>query len=78
MVGRKYGYCKDYSSEYIKCSDHLLKFLKLATKDKNKESEKIDLPTINQFSPSKITDYRDKLYNQFTNKTPPKQRKKIK
>lgn len=78
MVGRKYGYCKDYSSEYIKCSDHLLKFLKLASKHKNKDLEKIDLPTINQFSPSNIIDYRDKLYNQFTNKTPPKQRKKIK
>lgn len=75
MTGRKYGFCKDYSSEYIKCTEHLLKLLNW-TGNKNKEINKNDLPTISQMSSGQcnIDDLRLHLYNQFTNKSPPKQR----
>ena len=75
MIGRKYGYCKDYSSEYIKCTDHLLKLLNWSC-NKNKEINKTDLPNISQMSSGKYTvdEFRLQLYNQFTNKSPPKQR----
>lgn len=75
MAGRKYGYCKDYSSEYIKCTDHLLKLLNWSG-NKNKEINKFDLPNISQMSSGKCTvdDFRLQLYNKFTNKSPPKQR----
>ena len=76
MTGRKYGFCKDYSSEYIKCTEHLLKLLNWTTNNKNKEINKIDLPNISQMSSGncKVDDFRLHLYNQFTNKSPPKQR----
>lgn len=75
MTGRKYGYCKDYSSEYIKCTEHLLKLLNWTT-NKNKEINKIYLPNISEMSSGncKIDELRLHLYNQFTNKSPPKQR----
>lgn len=75
MTGRKYGYCKDYSSEYIKCTEHLLKLLNWSV-SKNKEINKIDLPNISQMSIGicKVDDFRLHLYNKFTNKSPPKQR----
>ena len=76
MTGRKYGFCKDYSSEYIKCTEHLLKLLNWTTNNKNKEINKMDLPNISQmsFGNCKVDDFRLHLYNQFTNKSPPKQR----
>ena len=75
MSGRKYGYCKDYSSEYIKCTEHLLKLLNW-NGNKNKEINKIDLPNISQMSLGncQVDDFMLHLYNQFTNKSPPKQR----
>jgi len=77
MTGRKYGYCKDYSSEYIRCTDHLLKLLNLSgQKNKNKDINKLDLPNIAQMVSGKnsVDDFRTQLYNSFTNKSPPKQR----
>ena len=75
MAGRKYGYCKDYASEYIKCTEHLLKLLNWSG-GKSKEINKIDLPNISQMSSGNCTvdDFRLQLYNKFTNKSPPKQR----
>lgn len=79
MVGRKYGYCKDYSSEFIKCTDHLLKLLNW-NGNKNKDINKIDLPNIAQMITDKnsVDDFRTQLYNRFTNKSPPKQRQRKK
>jgi len=76
MAGRKYGFCKDYASEYIKCTGHLLKFLNWNDNNKNKDINKIDLPNISQMvsGPGKVDELRLHLYNQFTNKSPPKQR----
>lgn len=76
MFGRKYGYCKEYSSQYIKCTDHLLKLLNWNGTNKNKEINKTDLPNITDMSSgdSRVDDFRIQLYNQFTNKSPPKQR----
>lgn len=75
MIGRKYGYCKDYSSDFIQCTDHLLKLLKW---NSNKSKESKSLPNIEQQQLLKPTvdNFRDKLYNKFTNKSPPKQRKR--
>lgn len=75
MSGRKYGYCKDYSSEYIKCTEHLLKLLNW-TSNKNKEINQFNLPNITKMSheDSIVDDLRMHLYNQFTNKSPSKQR----
>jgi hypothetical protein len=76
LEGRKYGYCKDYSSEFIQCTDHLLKLLNW----KNRDTTKGELPTIGEFSSEKtqIEDFRSLLYNRFTNKSPPKQRNRKK
>ena len=73
LSGRKNGYCKDYSSEYIKCTEHLLKLLNW-TADKNKEINKMDLPNISQIYSGvcRVDDFRLHLYNKFTNKSSPK------
>jgi hypothetical protein len=62
MSGRKYGYCKDFSSSLIPCSDHLKRLLKwkIGSKESQKEIQK-------ELS---VTSFRDLLYNQFTNKSP--------
>ena len=79
LNGRKYGYCKDYTSLPIKCTEHLLKFLnwKIKNKDFNIKNE---LPTIASMSTKDskdiIQDYRESLFNKFTNKSPPKQRQR--
>lgn len=78
MLGRKYGYCHEFASQPIQCTEHLLRFLKWNIK--TKDNFKIDLPNIAQLtiSSSKVITYREQLYNQFTNKSPPKQRKTFK
>lgn len=59
MEGRKYGYCKDFSSTPIPCSKHLLKLLRW--ENKSKDTIKKDIS---------VTSFRDLLYNNFTNKSP--------
>ena len=66
MDGRKYGYCRDFSSTLIPCTPHLIKLLNFKKIDNNlNKKEEID-----------IDDFRTNLYNIFTNKTPI--RKKLK
>jgi hypothetical protein len=59
MEGRKYGYCKDFSSTPVPCSKHILKLLKWNIK--NTDIIKKDIS---------VTSFRDLLYNNFTNKSP--------
>jgi hypothetical protein len=70
MDGRKYGFCKDYSSTIIPCTPHLRKMLnfKEIKIDKTKiiknnkvNSEDINVNTL-------FDNLRDTWYNQFTNK----------
>ena len=65
--GRKYGYCKDYSSNYIELSPLLQKLLFNNQKDKCE----INITKINQ-----IDEFRTLLYNNFTNKSPIKLKNK--
>ena len=64
--GRKYGYCKDYSSTAIPCTPHLIKLL-------NFKEYKSDRNLLNKLDTesnmnSLFDNLRDSLYNQFTNK----------
>ena len=66
MDGRKYGYCKDYSSTLIPCTPHLIKLL-------NFKEYKSDRNLLNKLDTesnmnSLFDNLRDSLYNQFTNK----------
>ena len=64
MEGRKYGYCRDFSSTLIPCTPHLIKLLNFKTNNTNN----IVKSKIN--SVSSLDDFRNNLYNSFTNKTP--------
>ena len=69
MEGRKYGYCKDFASTLIPCTSHLQKLL--GWKDTVSLS-------VNLSKDCTIPDFRDILYNSFTNKTPLKSKKTVK
>ena len=83
MDGRKYGFCKDYSSTTIPCTPHLRKILnfkeikidKTKIIKNNKVNNDLNINTL-------FDNLRDNWYNQFTNKDQlPKKRnqnKKIK
>ena len=77
MDGRKYGYCRDFSSPTIPCTPHLKKLL-------NFKDDKIDKMLINKITDknesidNKLDNVRDLLYNQFTNKSPTRSKKPIK
>jgi hypothetical protein len=72
MKNRKWGYCKDFKSEVIPNTNHLLKVLNFQDNSKkNTESESIK--TLNKKSSNEnlicITNkLMDDLYNQFANK----------
>lgn len=73
MEGRKYGYCRDFSSTLVPCTPHLIKLLKfkIVNNDKNNNLVKIQIN-----SQSSFDDFRTQLYNSFTNKTPIRTKKR--
>jgi len=62
MEGRKYGYCRDFSSTLIPCTPHLKKLLNFKDEKKNN--------IFNNMVCDNEDDFRLNLYNSFTNKTP--------
>ncbi len=70
MDGRKYGFCKDYSSTVIPCTPHLRKILNFKEinidKTKIQKNNKINMDDINVNT--LFDDLRNNWYNQFTNK----------
>jgi len=74
MDGRKYGYCKDFSSTPIPCSKYLLKLLNW-----EKISKSNDKKVASNLEKSiSVNSFRDLLYNQFTNKSPLREKRKSK
>ena len=69
--GRKYGYCKDFSSSIIPCTQYLLKVL--GWESKARFIKNSNAPIKNDTS---IDSLRDLLYNQFTNKSPFREKNK--
>ena len=69
MEGRKYGYCRDFSSTLVPCTPHLIKLLNLK-KNNDNNLIKAQISSI-----SSLDDFRNNLYNTFTNKTPIRQKK---
>jgi hypothetical protein len=69
---RRYGYCKDYSSNPIPCTPHLLKLLNFNI-DKNKVILKVDSTGTDEMLLDSI---RDAFYNKFTNKCDLKTKKR--
>ena len=70
LEGRKYGYCKDFSSTPIPNTPHIRKILgfKEIEKAVNNKSIKQLKKNENNYN---ILEVRELLYNQFTNKSPP-------
>ena len=81
MDGRKYGFCKDYSSTIIPCTPHLRKILNFKEikiyKTKIKKNNKVNSEDINVNT--LFENLRDTWYNQFTNKDqlPSKRKPKV-
>jgi len=69
MEGRKYGYCRDFSSTIIPCTPHLQKLLNF---NNNNSST-----TLNKMECNNLDDFRSNLYNVFTNKTPIRTKKPV-
>ena len=67
MDGRKYGYCRDFSSTLVPCTPHLIKLLKFKNININNNNT-LQKTQIN--SVASLDDFRNHLYNSFTNKTP--------
>lgn len=70
MEGRKYGFCKDFSSTIIPCTPHLRKFLnfKEIKIDKTKIIKNNKVNNDNIHVKTLLDNLRDNWYNQFTNK----------
>jgi hypothetical protein len=74
--GRKYGYCKDYSSTLIECTPHICKLLNF-DKRSNKNNSLIPNKIEIENQEDSIYNFRELLYTQFTQKTPIRQKKII-
>ncbi len=72
LDNRKYGYCKDYSSNSIPCTPHLIKLLNF----KNNKSEVILKVDSSGNKDMLIDSTRDLFFNLFTNKNDLKSKKK--
>ena len=72
LEGRKYGYCKDYSSTLIACTTHIAKLLNF----KIKPDKTVINKNVNIKNKDELDDFRELLYNQFTQKTPIRQKKR--
>ena len=71
MDGRKYGFCKDFSSTIIPCTPHLRKILnfKEIKIDKTKIIKNNKVNNVDNININTLFDsLRDNWYNQFTNK----------
>jgi hypothetical protein len=79
MDGRKYGYCKDYSSTTIPCTPLLRKMLnfkeikidKTIVKKNNKLNDDVNVNSL-------FENLRCDLFNQFTNKEQLPSKRKVK
>lgn len=69
LSGRKYGYCKDYGSNAVPCSNKLIKYLnfKESQISKNNKQALFVNENLKENKSSVIDNFATNLFNQFTN-----------